>query len=564
MYAYPQFPCRNVRSLDGFWEFAYLGADAPQLEEIPVRTIVFDELMAVPGCFDAAPKYAGMRGVGAYRCIVEAPANAKLRLRLGGLGLRGRILWDENDIARNELPYSQQCYEFNAGPGLTHELLILIDNRFHPVDTPLFHPFYDFYGYGGIYRSVELETLPEGVHFERVRIDTPDLSGSVVVSGKLSGGPAPLSAGFDGSEPEPVDGHFDGETFTFEVQLDTPALWSPDSPNLHTVMLQAGNDAIVERFGIRTVACSRGQILLNGRPIRLAGYNRHDTHPQFGPAMNDELWIEDLQILRDLGCNFIRGCHYPQSQRFLDLCDQLGFLVWEESLGWGDDANVQADPKFRRLQLEQTVNMVETSINHPSVILWGFMNESGDDKEVGASLLRELAAAVRSIDRSRPVTNATMHIHESIALDAFDVISFNHYPGWYEQGNLSDPRPLDRIPAALDRVLAKLDGQEILRDKPVILSEISAGAIYGWRARVRGIWSEEYQADYLDTVCRYFKSHDRLNGLALWQFSDGRTYAAANVLGRPRAFNNKGTLDEYRRPKLAYEVVKHHFKSLES
>ena len=563
MYAYPLYPGRGVRSLDGIWEFAFLGEDAPKLEEIESAGIVFDELMAVPGCFDAAPKYAGVRGVGVYRSFFPAPANAKLRLRLGALGLRGRILRDGEEIALNELPYSQQCYEFNAGnrDGM-HELVILVDNRLDPADTPLFHHFYDFYGYGGIYRSIELETLPEGVHFERVRVETPDLSGRVVVSGKLSGGPAPLSAGFDGDEPESVEAQFDGETFTFEARLDSPALWSPESPNLHTVTLRAGNDAIVEQFGIRTIECRGGKLLLNGKPIRLKGYNRHDAHPQFGPAMNDELWIEDLQILRDLGCNFIRGCHYPQSQRFLDLCDRLGFLVWEESLGWGDDVNVQADPKVRRLQLEQTVNMVETSINHPSVILWGFLNESGDDKEVGASLLRELAAAVRSIDRSRPVTNATMHIRESIALDAFDVISFNLYPGWYEHDNASDPRPLDRIPAALDRVLARLDTEELC-GKPVILSEIGAGAIYGWRDRVRGIWSEEYQADYLDTVCRYFKSHARLNGLALWQFADGRTYAAANVLGRPRAFNNKGTLDEYRRPKLAYDIVKHHFKCLE-
>ena len=563
MYAYPLYPCRNVRSLDGIWEFAFLGTEAPKLEEIPARDIVFDELMAVPGCFDAAPKYAGVRGVGAYRRSVEASANSKLRLRLGALGLRGRILWDGVPVALNELPYSQQCYEFDAGAGDSHELLILIDNRLNPADTPLFHHFYDFYGYGGIYRSVELETLPEGVRFQRVRVETPDLSGRVVVSGRLAGGPTQLSAGFDGAIPESVDAQFDGETFTFEAHLDFSALWSPESPNLHTVTLRAGNDAIVEQFGIRTIECRNGKLLLNGKPIRLAGYNRHDTHPQFGPAMNDELWLEDLQILRDLGCNFIRGCHYPQSQRFLDLCDRLGFLVWEESLGWGDDVNVQADPKFRRLQVEQTVNMVETSINHPSVILWGFMNESGDDKEVGASLLRELAAAVRSIDRSRPVTNASMHIRESIALGAFDVISFNIYPGWYENGNTSDPRPLDRIPAVLDEVLAKL-GADSLRDKPVILSEIGAGAIYGWRDRVRGIWSEEYQADYLDTVCRYVKNHERLSGLALWQFSDGRTYAASNVLGRPRAFNNKGTLDEYRRPKLAYDVVKKQFKSLES
>ncbi|NCB29603.1 MAG: beta-galactosidase, partial [Clostridia bacterium] len=214
--------------------------------------------------------------------------------------------------------------------------------------------------------------------------------------------------------------------------------------------------------------------------------------------------IADLQLLRDLGCNFIRGCHYPQSQRFLDLCDRLGFLVWEESLGWGDHADVQADPKFRRLQVVQTVNMVEASINHPSIVLWGFMNEAGDDKEVGASLLRELAAAVRSVDCSRPVTNATMHIRTALALDAFDVISFNIYPGWYEGANTADPRPLDRIAPTLDEILGRLDTPE-LRDKPVIISEIGAGGIYNWRDRIAGIWSEEYQADYLDTVCAYFE-----------------------------------------------------------
>ena len=104
MYAYPFYPSRSVHSLDGIWEFAFLGADAPKLEEIRTDGIHFNELMAVPGCFDAAPKYAGVRGVGAYRRTVAVPANTKLRLRLGALGLRGRILWDGVEIALNELP----------------------------------------------------------------------------------------------------------------------------------------------------------------------------------------------------------------------------------------------------------------------------------------------------------------------------------------------------------------------------------------------------------------------------------------------------------------------------
>ncbi len=562
MYAYPLFPERNTQSLDGIWDFAWLGEDAPKLEAITARRISFTELAAVPGCFDAAPKYAGKRGVAVYRRHVAAPGGTALKLRVGALGLRGRLFWDGKAIGLNELPYSQQEYTFDSGKGDTHELVIFIDNRLDFGDTPLFHHFYDFYGYGGIYRSVELETLPQGVRFQRARVETLDLTGRVRVSGKLSGGPARLVAAFDGAKPEAVDAVFDGETFSFEAKLAKAALWSPDAPHLHTLTLKAGDDAIVEQFGLRTIECRKGQFLLNGEPIRLYGYNRHDAHPQFGPAMPDELWIEDLQILRDMGCNFIRGSHYPQSQRFLDLCDRLGFLVWEESLGWGDSVEVQEAEKFRRLQLEQTANMVNVSINHPSIILWGFMNEPGDNKEVGVSLLRELAATVRAVDCSRPVTFASMHIHTSLALDIFDVISFNIYPAWYDGSNTVDPRPLDRIAPTLDEVLARLNTAE-LRDKPIIISEIGAGAIYGWRDRIAGIWSEQYQADYLDTVCSYFKKRKRVSGLAIWQFTDGRTYAASGVLGRPRSFNNKGTLDEYRRPKLAYDVVKKHFRSFE-
>ncbi len=564
MSAYPRFPNRKSRCLDGVWEFAWLGEDLPQLEEIDATRIVYDEFMAVPGCFDAAPKYAGKRGVGAYRLRIETPAYHLMRLRLGGLGLRGRLLWDNRELEIDEMPYSQLECEFHSGPGNFHELVILVDNRFHPEATPLMHNFYDFYGYGGIYRSLELETLPDGIRFDRVRVTTVDVKRSRV---KLEGSFRNLSSftpeiafGFDGAPLKTLSVKVEAGRFVIDCIVPGGKAWSPSSPNLHTVTLRCADDEIVERFGIRTVACSKGEILLNGKPVRLKGYNRHDAHPQFGPAMAPALWLEDLQILRDLNCNFIRGCHYPQSQEFLDLCDQLGFLVWEESLGWGDRVEVQGNPKFRELQKKQTRNMIRVSVNHPSIIMWGFMNEGGDDKEVGASLMRELAELIHKEEPSRPVTMASMHVRESLCLDAFDIISFNIYPGWYGPA-ADDPRPLHLIAEVFDDVIAKLKKPELL-SKPMIVSEIGAGAIYGWRDRVRTLWSEEYQADYLDEVCRYFESHPRLNGLALWQFTDGRTYAGTTALGRPRAFNNKGTLDEYRRPKMAYEVVKRHFAKM--
>ena len=414
--AYPHYPARTLLNLDGVHEFAFLGDGVPSLEKIDAAAIRYDDLMPVPGCFDASPRYAGKRGVAAYRITVELADESLLLLRLGALGLRGRILWDNTEIGIDELPYSQVEYEFESGPAGTHRLVLLIDNRLNFQDSPLFSVFYDFYGYGGIYRSLELFTLPQGSRFDRVRVTTVDPAARRVrLEGRMAGGSTPLRLGFDGAEPQPVEPVWHGDRFELELAVPGGQLWTPAAPKLHTVRLESTSDAIVERFGIRTVTAARGQILLNGEPLRLYGYNRHDAHPQFGPAMPVELQIADLQLMRDLGCNFVRGCHYPQSQRFLDLCDQLGMLVWEESLGWGDRLEVQQDPKFRELQKLQTRRMVRNSCNHPSVILWGFMNEGGDNHETGESLMRELAAVIREEDRSRPLTMATMHIRRAAA-----------------------------------------------------------------------------------------------------------------------------------------------------
>jgi len=564
---FPHYPNRKWQNLDGVWSFGFLGTDAPGLEQINPVNVDCPELMSVPGCFDSAIKYAGVRGVGLYRREVKAAANAALQLNIGAVGLRGRIFWDGKEIAVNELPYSFQKYFFNAGAGENHTLEILIDNRFNFQDSPLFSPFYDFYGYGGIYRSVDLFELPAGPVLDRVEIITADLNaGEVTLTGRLrnaADGKHSISVAFDQNSAETVAVDVCNNVFTLKRKVPHFKVWSCDCPALHLLTCQFGNDTIVERFGIRTVETKKGQILLNGKAVQLKGYNRHDCHPQFGPAMNPVLWLEDLQILKDLNCNFIRGSHYPQSQQFLDLCDQLGFLVWEESLGWGDREEIQKDEKFIRLQIEQTVNMVKTSINHSSIIMWGFMNEGGDKHEAGEKLFRTLAQAVRDNDRSRPLTFASMYPDFGRCFDCADIISINNYPGWYEGDNWTESRPLHRIEIRLNEILHRFSTPEFI-DKPFIISEIGAGAMYGCHDRLKAQWSEEYQRDLIDEVCNYIEKHPRVNGLALWQFTDGRTYSAGGVLGRPRAFNNKGTLDEYRRPKLAYDLVKSRFDEKKS
>lgn len=565
MYAYPFYPQRNTSSLDGFWQFAFLGSDSPLDDFVNTKSIVYDDIMQVPGCFDATCKYIGKRGLAVYKRMVNVSAPGRYRLILHAIGLAGKVFCNGKEIFYTKSPWAQHIVELEVS-GESFELVIVVDNRIKPGEaaTVLFQPNYDFYGYGGIYRTVELEKLPESGHFDRVRVETLDLNGKVRLSGCYSCPGEKIQIAFDNGDFSEATADFSGENFVIETQVPSPELWSPENPALHTVTLKTAGDEICEQFGLRTVEAKNGKIYLNGEEIRLIGYNRHDMHPQFGPAVPDGVWIEDLQLLKDLNCNFIRGSHYQQSQRFLDLCDKLGFLVWEESLGWGNRQSTVGDDEFIKLQIEQTGNMVKASGNHPSIIMWGFLNEVNDCEESGDALVRKLAETVRANDTTRLVTLASMYIKTSLSLDVFDVISFNTYPAWYERENPDDPHPLWRIQEVLDDIVAQLDADGYA-DKPLVISEIGAGAIYGWHDRMRSFWSEEYQADHLSEVCGYFKTHPRFSGLVFWQFTDGKTYSAsAGVLGRPRSFNNKGTLNEYRKPKLAYDIVKQEFATIGS
>ncbi len=561
MIAYPDYPGRRILFLDGVWDFHFT-ENCPDPARPDFDAVVYDDQMAVPGVFDMLPRYAGKRGTGFYRTRVRVPARRRLLLKLRGVSLYAAVFWDGRPVGIDDLPYSGVEFQFDSGESDEHELVIVIDNRLDFNRTPLFSGYYDYYGYGGIIRSVELHQLPDFA-FDRATVRTLSLSGRVRVNVTFSGN-VPEEVAFrcrfdDGPESEL---HFTvaGENVEFEADVPSPTLWSPEKPNLHTLTLWTENDAITECFGLRTIEASRGELLLNGKPLTLRGVCRHESHPEFGPALPLQILFEDVGFLKELGCNFVRGSHYPQDQRFLDLCDRNGILVWEEGIGWGDGREHVENPVFRSAQLRQLAPMVKNSGNHPAVILWGFLNEGDSSAPECRSLYAEMAKELRRLDDSRPITYASMRHEQDINFDLVDVVSLNTYPGWYAQ-DCETPRPLGEIAPSIDRFLSFLH-EAGFDDKPFLISEIGAGAIYGWRDRLKAHWSEEYQADYLTEVCRCIAARKRISGVALWQFLDCRTYATSRALGRPRAFNNKGLLDEYRRPKLAFDAVRRGFREV--
>jgi beta-glucuronidase len=558
MKTYPLYPERRALPLDGTWNFAWLG-------DIDINTftpsgITYDTLMAVPGVFDTCTDYFGMRGVGVYRKKVSFHTNpsAIYRLLVGGMGLYGRIWWDGREIGKYNLPYSSVNYHFTSEDGNEHELVIAVDNRFDKLNTPLFSPDFDFYGYGGIYRSIELQELPD-CYLERIHITTLDISRGLVNIKIGIGGNIPpkleFSLNFDHSKSVSFKKKVIDKEVSMDIEVPDFKVWSLDNPNLHTLTVSIENDTIIERFGIRSVSIVNRQIMLNGEAIWLRGVNRHESHPEFGPVQPPHLMLDDLCLLKDLGCNFVRCVHYPQDQAFLDICDEYGILVWHESLGWNNTKEDVVRPQFFNLQLKQTELMVKNSINHPSIILWGFMNECCSDTEEGKKLYRALSGVIKKENPSLLVTYASSRQENDICFEFADVIAMTMYPGWIE--NITWDRESREAIEAFIKQKADFANRPDLKNKPFIVAEIGVCGLYGCHDRAYAQWSEEYQADYFAEACRCIIENPRYAGLALWQMFDTRSYVNTGaVRSKPRGFNCAGLLDEYRRPKLAYNVVK--------
>ena len=566
VHSYPVYPTRTRADLGGLWDFAFLSEKEAALPEFESPAgIVFNDKQLVPGCFDATGTYAGQRGIGIYRTAVKIGKSGKVRLEIGATTVSAKIFWDNALIAENKLAYSGVAYEFDTTAG-KHELVVAVENRIDTDYNPLAWNYYDFHFAGGILRSICLYELPEGTRLGRCTVTTLDIAtGKVRLDAELVNAPEAmiqtLAVAFDDAAAQPYEFSFANGVATLELNVPDFKLWSPEEPNLHTVTvsLPDGSDAITERFGIRTVETKDQKILLNGKPIYPAGYNRHEAHPEFGVTLPPAIMMEDLQILRSMNCNFVRGCHYPQDQYFLDLCDELGFMVWEESLGWGNRPEQGEREDFCALQREQTVLMVRNSRNHPCVIMWGFLNECHSHTEPYRKLIGQLVKDIKAIDTTRPTTFASMMIaYGEQCLDLVDIISCNTYPGWYGVDN-NEPDPLGMIAPRMDQVIAETSTPELV-NKPLLISEIGTAALAGCHDKVRRQqWTEEFQNDYIQEVINVLTERPRIQGLILWQFCDARTYVGGGALNRARGFNNKGTLDEYRREKLVADTVRHAF-----
>ncbi len=225
----------------------------------------------------------------------------------------------------------------------------------------------DFFRHSGIFRDVYLLSREKGGIWD---IDiTADTKGIY----------------YDGD----FELYFGGEKVE---SLENPKLWTAETPNLYTAVVKSKTEFIPVYVGMREISVSKlGEILINGTPVKLKGVNHHDTHPETGYYLTDEFMREELLLMKKLNINTIRTSHYPPTPEFLNLCDEIGFYVvdetdiethgfvtWhgENSTAYLGDGWICRKPEWKDAFLERMIRMVERDKNHPSVIMWSTGNES--------------------------------------------------------------------------------------------------------------------------------------------------------------------------------------------
>ena len=293
-------------------------------------------------------------------------------------------------------------------------------------------------------------------------------------------------------------------------------------------------------------------IYLNGNRVRIKGFCRHEDHPQFGCAIPYGAMYQDLMLMKEAGANSVRTSHYPNDERFLDLCDELGILVWEENHARGLSEENMRNPNFER-QCEDCIReMITAHYNHPSIYIWGILNECASHTEYGRECYRRQYELIGQLDSTRPRSSASCQFKTDICFDLPEVVSYNIYPLWYH-----DTPPGEYLDDLYGWVQEETEGA----GKPVLITEIGAGAIYGYRTPDMVKWSEEYQEKALEEQLTAVLSREDISGVYIWQFCDCRV-CDSWFSGRPRTMNNKGIWDEYRRPKLSFRTVKRIFGGL--
>jgi len=532
------------------------------------------EVTAPVGFDRCGPGMDAYEGVCWYARAVNVPGDwqgRRVMLRFEGVNhharvwVNGRCAGEHPDgFLRFELPVTEL-----VEPGAGNVVALRADNTRRKGEVPGLQR--GWRGFGGLLREAYL-IATDPLRADGLRIDAVPVDGggklsltATIANGRADAAMATLSVTVrdaDGKEcaraacdPVKVPAGAEAEV-TIEADVPGTAPWSPEDPRLYAAEVglsdQNGTvDTETIRIGFRRIEARDGKLLLNGQPVYLVGFNRHEDSHRTDQAADLATARRDLLDMKTLGANFVRLCHYPHHPGELDLCDEIGLLAMGEiPLYWWDGLAEGEDNCRRKLAAagRQIEKMVRRDWNHPSVIFWSAGNETLEDRPEVAAGNAELIERARKLDSTR----LCVHVSDprqwpcNPHFEADDVICLNGYPAI--SGRAKDP-DYDMALAAkwwADE-MAKL--HELHPDKPILITEFGYPSLEGV---IGGGLGEDVQAAAIEAEIKGMDA-PYVCGATIWCYAD-HAWPAGNFNSK-LAISPYGIVSRWRRRHKAWQTV---------
>lgn len=585
---YPKTTLTRRRiSMDGMWKFC-LDEKAVGEKEGWMDGIPGEEMIPVPASFQDFYTEKDIReytGDFWYETDFFVPGEwegREILLRFGAATHRASVYVNGILITEHEggfLPFSAKVTTVVRYDSY-NKVVVKVNNELNCTNLPcgetitlpngkkMSKPYFDFFNYAGLQRSVYLLAVPREsvVDFDldyAIHGKNAEVSYQVRTNGEHAVQLELLDA--EGSCVAQKDGK-EGVLY-----VENAHLWQVRNAYLYRLRIRImdGEELIDEyeqEIGIRTVKVEGTDILINGEPVYLKGFGKHEDSDIVGRGFSIGIMKRDFELMKWIGANSFRTSHYPYSEEIYQMADREGFLIIDEVPAVGMFQSLmnfmeastgkqtaffekETTPVLLKAHLRAIEEMITRDKNHPSVIAWSLLNEPETTNEAAVPYFKEVFDFANKLDmQKRPRTFALImnSLPDTCKCYQFsDIIALNRYYGWYMKGGYE-------ICVAEELFRKEMDAwKEKKLNKPFIFTEYGADTLASEHKLPSVMWSQEYQDEYLKMTHEVFDSYDFIKGEQIWNFADFQTTdGIMRVNG-----NKKGVFTRQRQPKdIAYKL----------
>lgn len=586
--------CRNAVSLDGMWGFSFdpkaEGAASGWSNKLPAPIS-----MPVPASFSdfftTGPErdYVGDFW---YETDFFAPAayEGKVFLRFGAVTHVATVFVNGKALTTHVGGFTPIVVDVTDVIKLGEEnhLAVKVNNRLNEEMIPcgiqkvlssgkeINKPYFDFYNYSGISRSVWLVNVPQE-HVTDYSL-TYELEGNdATVNYEV------VTTGTSGVKVALVDAEgctvAEGEGKSGKLLVKNAKLWQVRNAYLYRFVITITDgdsliDTYSEKVGIRTVKIEGTRILINGKPVYLKGYGKHEDFHIIGRGFSNAVMKRDFECMKWTDANCFRTSHYPYADEWYRFADEEGFLIIDEvpavgmmrsthnfvAAGAGTSYTYFFEtptvPKLKANHLQQVEEMIQRDKNHPSVFAWSLFNEPETTSTFAHDYFAEIFDFARKIDpQVRPCTGALEKNSSPEKCQCYmlcDFMCLNRYYGWYISGGPDIEEAEEKFRDEMNRWADKN------LNVPFVFTEFGTDTLASEHKLPSVMWTQEYQNEYLERNFRVFDSYDFIQGELVWNFADFQTTEGIMRVNG----NKKGVFTRDRQPKDAAFVFKKRWESL--